>query len=67
MAKAVWGTSGEEITKKVRVSLTRFVPADFHISGNKNVVFCSVTERESFTYFSSSSEKKGVGGDGRSE
>ena len=65
MAKAVWGTGGEEITRKVRVSLTRFVPADFPISGNKNVVFHSVTGSESFTYFSSSS-KKGVGGDGRS-
>ena len=47
------------------MSLTRFVPADFPISGNKNVVFHSVTGSESFTYFSSSS-KKGVGGDGRS-
>lgn len=66
MAKAVWGTGGEEITRKVRVSLTRFVPADFPISGNKNVVFHSVTGSESFTYFSSSS-KKDAGGDGRSE
>ena len=67
MAKAVWGTGGEEITRKVRMSLTRFVSADFPISGNKNVVFYSGTGSESFTYFSSSSEKKGVGGDGRSE
>ena len=58
---------GEEITRKVRVCLTRFVCADFPSSGNKNVVFRSGTGSESFTYFSSSSEKKGVGGDGRSE
>ena len=57
----------KESSKKIRVSLTRFVPADFPISGNKNVVFRSGTGSESFTYFSSSSEKKGVGGDGRSE
>ena len=67
MAKAVWGTGGEEITRKVRMSLTRFVSTDFPISGNKNVVFYSGTGSKSFTYFSSSSEKKGVGGDGRSE
>ena len=48
---------GEEITRKVRVSLTRFVPADFHISGNKNVVFRSGTGGEYFTYFSSSDKK----------
>ena len=48
---------GEEITRKVRVSLTRFVCADFPASGNKNVVFRSGTGGEYFTYFSSSDKK----------
>ena len=53
---------GEEITRKVRVSLARSICADFPTSGNKNVVFFSGTGSESFTYFSSSSEKKVIGG-----
>lgn len=43
------------------MSLARFVPADFPISGNKNVVFCSVTG-ENLSHIFFVFRKKGVRG-----